>query len=100
MEEVRLTYSQAFWLAMIPVLIGFALGLIPLVMGIVRKKVKLGILGLIVSTLGGAILGVILSIPAMAIFTWLIMRDQFVAADAAGNAFVDEEPKAEDDAVN
>jgi hypothetical protein len=46
----------------------------------------LGIFGLIASTLGGALLGVILSIPAMAIFTWLIVRDGFVADDVASDA--------------
>lgn len=81
MEEIRLSYSDAFWYAMIPVVSGFALGLIPFVIGIVRKRLKLGLLGLVFSTVGGAILGFLLSIPAMAIFTWLILRDKFVMTE-------------------
>jgi hypothetical protein len=82
MEEIRLTYSEAFLYAMIPALVGFVLGLIPLITGIVHKKVKLGLIGLAAATLGGLILGMILSIPAMAIFTWLILRDRFIAEEA------------------
>jgi len=59
--------------------IGFALGLVPLVIGFVKGKVRYGILGLIVSVIGGAILGVILSIPAVIIFTWLILGRTKVA---------------------
>lgn len=93
MEEIRLSYTDAFWLAMIPVAVGFALGLIPLVVGIVRGKLKLGLIGLVVSTLGGALLGVILSIPAMGIFTWLILRDQFVSEKPGENGEQEEETK-------
>jgi hypothetical protein len=53
--------------------IGLALGLVPLIIGFVKGKVRYGILGMIVSVIGGAILGVILSIPAVIIFTWLIL---------------------------
>jgi len=53
--------------------IGFALGLVPLIIGFVKGKVRYGILGMIVSVIGGAVLGVILSIPAVIIFTWLIL---------------------------
>lgn len=86
MEEVRLTEYQAFLYILIPAGIGFLLGLVPLIAGFIKRKVRLGVFGLIVSTLGGALLGVILSIPAMAVFTWLIVRDGFVAADVASDA--------------
>ena len=86
MEEVRLTGNEALLYILIPAGIGFLLGLIPLIAGLVKRKVRLGVVGLIASTLGGALLGVILSIPAMAIFTWLIVRDGFVAADVASDA--------------
>ena len=62
--------------------VGFVLGLIPLISGIAKKRLKYGILGFICSVIGGAILGVVLAIPASAIFTWLIFRDPKVA-DAA-----------------
>ena len=53
--------------------IGFALGLVPLIIGFVKGQRRYGILGLVVSTIGGAILGVILAIPVVIIFTWLIL---------------------------
>ena len=95
MEEVTLTTSQAYLYALIPVAIGFALGLIPLIVGIVKKRIRLGLLGLIVSTVGGALLGMLLSIPAMAIFTWLIVRDGFVAEDAISVDSADEDQSNE-----
>ena len=91
MDEVRLTMSEALvYVAIRMAIIGFLLGLIPLITGIVKKKVKLGVIGLVVSTLGGAIAGILISIPAMAIFTWLILRDQVVTTN---NADVQSEPE-------
>jgi hypothetical protein len=86
MEEVRLTGNEAILYALIPAGVGFLLGLVPLVAGFIKGKVRLGVFGLIASTLGGALLGFILSIPAMAVFTWLIVRDGFVADDVASDA--------------
>ncbi len=83
MEEVRLSEYEALTYILIPAGIGFLLGLVPLVLGFIKQKVRLGVFGLIASTLGGAILGVILSIPAMAVFTWMIVRDGFVAEEVA-----------------
>jgi hypothetical protein len=62
--------------------VGLILGLVPLISGIAKRKLKLGVLGFVLSAIGGALLGVVLAIPASAIFTWLIFRDPKVA-DAA-----------------
>ena len=62
--------------------IGFALGLVPLIIGLVKGKRRYGILGLIVSTIGGAVLGIILAIPSVIIFTWLILGRTKVEGDA------------------
>ncbi len=76
MEPIHITNSEAIvYVALVNALLGFVLGLIPLGFGVFRGKVKLGILGIISATVGGAILGVFLSVPAMAIFTWLIIRN-------------------------
>jgi hypothetical protein len=92
MEEIRLTSTQAYlYVALANAAIGFVLGLIPLVVGIVRKKAKIGIIGIIVGTLGGALLGVIISIPAMGIFTWLALRDKFVPTEDESEEAVIEE---------
>ena len=83
MQEIRLSQNEALvYLVLIPAGVGFILGLIPLIIGIKNGKPKLGILGLIVAVIGGASFGFIGSIPAMGIFTWLILRDRHVAKDA------------------
>ncbi|MGH9946053.1 MAG: hypothetical protein ACRD6X_02515 [Pyrinomonadaceae bacterium] len=96
MEEIRLTYTEALLYGLIPVAVGFVLGLIPLITGIIKKKIFLGVAGLIVSTIGGAILGAILSIPAMAVFTWLIIRDRFVETSERPNESAPKETADED----
>ena len=62
--------------------IGVVLGLVPLISGLIKGRPKYGIIGFVCSIIGGAILGIVLAIPASAIFTWLIFRDPKVA-DAA-----------------
>lgn len=54
--------------------VGLILGLIPLILGFVKGNVKKGVLGFTVCLVGGALLGVILSVPAMVFFSWLIVR--------------------------
>ena len=81
MDEIRLSMQQAT--IILGGAIGFLLGLIPLIVGIFKRKIKIGIVGLLVATAGGALAGVIISIPAMAVFTWLILRKQFVAPDVS-----------------
>ncbi len=60
--------------------IGLVLGLIPLILGFVKRNVKYGFFGFIASIVGGAILGILLSIPAIVIFSWLIVRGAKTAA--------------------
>jgi len=55
--------------------IGFVLGLIPLLFGYFSKQLKLGLIAIAVTTVGGAIVGIIVSIPATIIFTWLVARN-------------------------
>jgi hypothetical protein len=54
--------------------LGLILGLIPLVLGFIKKKRKYAMFGFLGSLIGGALLGIFLSIPVAAIFTWLILR--------------------------
>lgn len=75
MEQVRLSTQEALLYGMlITGAIGFAVGLVPLAVGVWKKKIKLGVLGLLASTVGGALLGLLLAVPAAAIFVWLIVR--------------------------
>lgn len=55
--------------------IGFILGLIPLLFGYFSKQLKLGLLAIAVTTIGGAILGIFISIPGTIVFTWLVARN-------------------------
>ncbi len=61
-------------ITMIGTALGFILGLIPLVLGLIKKERKYAMFGFLGSLIGGALLGIFLSIPVTAIFTWLILR--------------------------
>ena len=75
MDPIRLTPQEAWiYTVLFGAGIGFVLGLIPLVVGIIKGKVKMGAIGLLVCAVGGAILGILLSLPAAAVFVWLILK--------------------------
>jgi hypothetical protein len=83
MEPVQLTTREALLYGMlVTAVIGFAVGLVPLAIGIWKKKIKLGVLGLLASTVGGALLGLLLAVPAAVVFIWLIMRQSTVPSTA------------------
>lgn len=54
--------------------IGLILGLVPLIVGILKKKAKLGLIGFLASIAGGSIFALLLSLPISLIFTWLVLR--------------------------
>lgn len=75
MEPIRVEGIEAVYLfAAINAAVGFVLGLIPLGFGYFRGRTKLGVLGIVSSVLGGALVGLFLSVPAVVIFMWLIIR--------------------------
>jgi len=96
MDGIRLTTQQALmYVLLINGAIGFVIGLIPLILGIVKKKARIGIYGLLASTVGGALLGLLLSIPAVVIFVWLILKKPTAAGasqDPLDSAF-DKDPR-------
>lgn len=61
---------------MINTAIGFAIGLVPLIFGIFKRKVKIGLLGFIGSILGGTILGIFLAIPIAVFCTYKIVKNR------------------------
>jgi hypothetical protein len=76
MEPIHLSSREAIlYVALINAAVGFVLGLIPFGFGFFRDRKALGILAIAISTIGGAILGVFVYIPAVIIFTWLILRN-------------------------
>ena len=82
MNEIELTYRQFYLYVMIGgAILGALLGLIPLILGRRRNKGTLGWYGLLASTVGGAI-APLLSVVAVAIFSWLIVRGKPDQIDA------------------
>ena len=75
MDPIHLTTREALvWAAIINAVVGFVLGLIPLLFGYFNKQFRTGVIAIVITTLGGALLGIFISIPATIIFTWLISR--------------------------
>ena len=75
MEQINLNWTEYLvYAAMLNAAIGLILGLLPLILGIVKKQRSLGVYGFIGSIFGGAILGILLSIPVVGIFTYLILK--------------------------
>ena len=71
MDPTNMTAMQ--WI-MIGAGLGFVFGLIPLIIGVLKKNTSFGIYGLVASIAGGAALGLLLALPIAAIFTWLIVK--------------------------
>ncbi len=60
---------------------GGVIGILPLVLGILKRKALLGLGGMIVSAIGGAVAGIFLAIPTVILFVWLILRNRPAAKD-------------------
>ncbi len=54
--------------------LGLIVGLVPLIIGLVKRNIKYALIGFLGSIVGGAILGLLLAIPVAAVCTWLILR--------------------------
>jgi len=83
MQSIQFIPPSILSAAIRGLVIGIALGLIPLILGIFKKKQKLGIYGLISSSIGGAIFTGIFSIIIVPIFIWMILRKPKVEESAA-----------------
>lgn len=75
MQSTEFTVQQLiFYGAIVGAVVGLLLGLVPLVLGLKRGERRLGIIGFLCCLIGGAFASVILSVPSLIIFTWLIVR--------------------------
>ena len=75
MDPSKMTTQEIMMYAtVVNVGVGFVVGLIPLIIGFVKKNIKFGAIGFVGSIVGGALLGIVLSVPVAAVFTWLIIR--------------------------
>lgn len=74
MEPIHLTYNELIlYVIIVQVILGILLGLIPLILGIKRKKRNYGVFGFFASIIGGAI-SPLVCVIAVSVFTWLILR--------------------------
>lgn len=68
--------------------VGFLIGLVPLITGIVKKRIGLAIGGFFACLAGGAVLGILLALPLCILFMWLILRkrpeDAYMAQQQMG----------------
>jgi hypothetical protein len=76
----EITFNQLY---IIGAVIGFVLGLVPLILGFKKQNIKLGIIGFVVSIIVGVFLSLLGALPVCIIFVWLILRKP---ADEAGSA--------------
>lgn len=69
-------YSSAYAIGAVvgSLVMGIALGLVPLITGITKKKVGLGIGGFFACLAGAFVLGIILGAPLCGLFMFLILR--------------------------
>ena len=75
METIRLSQQELLiYGTLINAAVGLFLGLIPLCFGFFLGKKNLGILSIVGSPLGGAILGIYLTFSIIAISMWLIIE--------------------------
>lgn len=61
--------------------VGLVVGLAPLILGLIRGKVKLGLIGFVSSIIGGSIFALILALPISAVFSWLVLRKPKTVAE-------------------
>ena len=76
MEPIHITYNELLlYIVLGGFVFGILIGLIPLILGIKKKKRNYGTYGFFASMFGGAI-SPLVAIIAMSIFTWLILRKE------------------------
>jgi hypothetical protein len=82
MGDISVSLDQVRnYIVLINIILGFLFGTFPLVSGIKMNNRKFGVFGFVGSIIGGAILGVFLSYPIAAVFTWLILKKSFAKDD-------------------
>jgi membrane associated rhomboid family serine protease len=75
MQPIRLTTTEAItYVALFNMGLGILFGAVPLILGFIKKERSYAVFGFLGAIIGGALLGIFLSIPVAGIFTWLILR--------------------------
>lgn len=82
MDLQQLIQQYGVWaFVAINVVIGLVLGLVPFSLGFIKGRKKLGLAGFAACLIGGAILGIFLSLPACLLFTWMVVKRPAVSED-------------------
>ncbi len=68
------TTEAAVYITLFNIALGIILGSIPLILGFLKKERSYAVFGFLGSVIGGALLGLFLSLPIAIIFIWLILR--------------------------
>lgn len=84
MQDIKISFNEiAVYVTIINIVLGLLFGSFPLILGLKAKKRRFAVYGFIGSLIGGAILGVFLAYPIAIIFTWLILKNPALTAEAA-----------------
>jgi len=93
MEPIHFTTQEFFLYTILAnTAMGFLIGLVPLAAGFIKAQRKYAFFGLIACVLGGAILGIFLSVPLAAVFTWLVFRASNSKPDNVSAGSEDDSP--------
>lgn len=78
---------------------GVVVGLIPLILGLIKKKTKLAFQGFVFTILGGAAMGFMTAAPVALFFLWLMFKkgDKSIKDALTDDEFEDEEFDIDDD---
>ncbi len=68
------TQITLYQLLIVGAITGFVLGLIPLGLGFVKQNRKYGIIGFILTIIGGTFFSLLGALPVASVFTWLVLR--------------------------
>ena len=84
MDDIRLTYRELLmYIVTANVILALLFGSISLILGFKRDRKGLGVLGFVVTILGGAVAGVFLSYPLTLLFMWMLLRQPKLTAAPA-----------------
>lgn len=67
----QITLNQ---LLIVGIIVGFVIGLVPLILGFKNQKLKFGVIGFVLTLIGGVFFSLLGALPVAAIFSWLILR--------------------------
>jgi hypothetical protein len=67
----QITLNQ---LMIVGAIVGFVLGLIPLILGFVKKNLKFGMIGFLLTLAAGTFFSLLGALPVSAVSIWLVLR--------------------------